>query len=141
MTESGYKYKLTFQKQQNASTVTSNTKMRKRKIVWFNPPFSLNVLTNIGKNFFSLLDKHFPKTHQLHELFNRNNLKVSYSFLSNFKKVINGHNKNILNEQGKSTPCNCRDETSCPLKGSCYNKNLRSSGKPSALHWTYRTYM
>ena len=25
---------------------------RTRKITWFNPPFSMNVATNIGKNFF-----------------------------------------------------------------------------------------
>ena len=81
LTESGFKHKITFQGQQNTSTVIYNTKNRKRKIIWFNPPFSLNVSTNIGKKFFSLLGKHFPKTHQLHKLFNRNNVKVSYSSL------------------------------------------------------------
>ena len=101
MAESGFEHKITFQKQQNTSTVTNNTKNRKRKIIWFNPPFSLNVSTNIGKKFFSLLGKHFPKTHQLHKLFNRNNVKVSYSSLPNFKSVINVNNKNILNEQEK----------------------------------------
>ena len=39
--------------------------------------------------------------------FIRNNVKVSYSSLPNFKSVINGHNKNILNEQEKPSPCNC----------------------------------
>ena len=81
MTESGFEHKITFQKQQNISTVANKTKNRKRKIIWFNPPFSLDVSTNIGKKFFSLLGKHFPKTHQLHKLFNRNNVKVSYSSL------------------------------------------------------------
>ena len=131
MAESGFKYKITFQKQQNTSTITNNTKKRKRKIIWFNPPFSLNVSTNIGKKFFSLLGKHFPKTHQLHKLFNRNNVKVSYSSLPTFKSVINGHNKNILNEQEKPSPCNCRDKTSCPLNGSCQHKNLVYSCKVS----------
>ena len=28
---------------------------RKRNIIWFNPPFSVNVATNIGKMFFGLL--------------------------------------------------------------------------------------
>ena len=111
--------------------MTTNTKNRKRNIIWFNPSFSLNVSTNIGKKSFSLLGKHFPKTHQLHKLFNRNNVKVSYSSLPNFKSVINGHNKNILNEQEKPSPCNCRDKTSCPLKGSCQHKNLVYSCKVS----------
>ena len=131
LAESGFKYKITFQKQGNTSTITNNTKKRKRKITWFNPPFSLNVSTNIGNKFFSLLGKHFPKTHQLHKLFNRNNVKVSYSSLPNFKSVINGHNKNILNEQEKPSPCNCRDKTSCPLNGSCQHKNLVYSCKVS----------
>ena len=115
---SGFKNKITFQKQQNTSTVTNNAKNRKRKIIWFNPPLNLNVSTNIGKKFFSLLGKHFSKTHQLQNLLNRNNLKVSYSSLTNFKSVLNGHNKNILNEQEKPSPCVYRDKTSCPLKGS-----------------------
>ena len=49
LAESGFEHKITFQKQQNTSTVTNNTKNRKRKIIWSNPPFSLNVSTNIGK--------------------------------------------------------------------------------------------
>ena len=131
LAESGFKYEIKFQKQENTSTITNNTKKRKRKITWFNPPFSLNVSTNIGKKFFSLLGKHFPKTHQLHKLFNCNNVKVSYSSLPNFKSVINGHNKNILNDQEKPSPCNCRDKTSCPLNGSCQRKNLVYSCKVS----------
>ena len=95
MAESELKHNITFQKQQNTSTVTNDTKNRKRNITWPNPPFSLNVSTNIGKKFFTLLGKHFPKTHRLHKLFNPNNVKVSYSSLSNFKSVITGYNKNI----------------------------------------------
>ena len=113
MAESGFEHKITFQKQQNTSSVANNTKNRKRNLIRFNPPFSLNVSTNIGKKFFSLLGKHFPKTHRLHKLFNHNNIKVSYSSLPNFKSVIKGHNKNILNKQEKPPPpCNCRDKTS-----------------------------
>ena len=95
LAESELKHNITFQKQQNTSTVTNDTKNRKRNITWPNPPFSLNVSTNIGKKFFTLLGKHFPKTHRLHKLFNPNNVKVSYSYLSNFKSVITGYNKNI----------------------------------------------
>ena len=75
------------------------------------------------------MGKHFPKTHQLHKLFNGNNVKVSYSSLPNFKSVINGHNKNILNEQERPSPCNCSGKTSCPLNGSCQHKNLVYSCK------------
>ena len=125
MAKSGFEHKITFRKQQNRSTVANNTQNRKRNVIWFNP-------TNIGKKFFSLLDKHFPKTHQLHKLFNRNNVKVSYSSLLNFQSMIKGHNKNILNQQGKPSPCNCRDKISCPLKGSCQHNTLVCSCKVSA---------
>ena len=74
LAEKGFKHKITFQKQQNMSKVINNTKNKKRKIMFFNPPFRLNVSTNIGKKLFSLLGEHFPKTHQLHKLFNRNNV-------------------------------------------------------------------
>ena len=46
LAKSGFKHKITFQKQQNTSAVTNKTKNRKRKVIWFNPPFSLNFSTN-----------------------------------------------------------------------------------------------
>ena len=58
--------------------------------------WELNISTNFGKSFFNLLGKHFPKADKLHKYFNLNNVKVSYSSLSNFKKVISGHNKNVV---------------------------------------------
>ena len=51
---------------------------RKRKIVWFNPPFSKNVKTNIGAKFLSIVDKHFKNT-TLGKYFNRRTIKISYS--------------------------------------------------------------
>ena len=38
-----------------------NKKKRERKIVWFNPTFSKNLQTNLGKVFFKLLKCQFPK--------------------------------------------------------------------------------
>ena len=56
---------------------------RQRNIIWFNPPFSKNVSTNIGCTFLKLVDKHFPKKSKLNRIFNRNTLKVSYSCMKN----------------------------------------------------------
>ena len=42
---------------------TRRTRNRKRNIVWFNPPYSKNVATNIGKEFINLLHIHFPRQH------------------------------------------------------------------------------
>ena len=36
-------------------------KKRRRRITWFNPPFSESVATNIGRCFLELVKKHFPK--------------------------------------------------------------------------------
>ena len=79
---------------------------------------------DIGEKFLSLLGKHFPRTYQIHKLVNRNNAKIGYSSLRNFKRVINRHTKNKLNEQEKPYPCNFRGKTSCPFNGSCQNKNV-----------------
>ena len=48
------------------------------------------------KFFLSLIDKHFPPHHKLHKLFNRNNVKISYSCLPNIKSIINAHNRKVL---------------------------------------------
>ena len=51
-------------------------KNRRRPEIWFNPSYSLNVSTNVGKEFLKLVDKHFPKGSPLHKILNRNTVKV-----------------------------------------------------------------
>jgi hypothetical protein len=53
---------------------------RQRNIIWFNPPFSKSLNTNIGREFLSLIDKHFPLQHKLHKIFNRNTLKILFIY-------------------------------------------------------------
>ena len=43
-----------------ALTTNKKEKDRKRKIIWFNPPFSKSVKSSIGRIFLRLLSKHFP---------------------------------------------------------------------------------
>ena len=55
-------------------------------------PFSKNVCNTIGKYFFLLIQKHFPKNRKYHEIFNKNNVKISYSCcMANIKLIINMH--------------------------------------------------
>ena len=54
----------------------SRSKNRKKKIIWFNPPYGGHVSTNIGKSF---LDRHFLKSHKLYKMFNQNNVKIMKS--------------------------------------------------------------
>ena len=54
---SGYVTTMKFEKD-NCNNQNTN---RKRKIIWFNPPFNQQVKTNIGKSFLKLVKKHFTK--------------------------------------------------------------------------------
>ena len=135
---SGYKYQLKYDekiKEQptNGEPDTNNKKakrVRRRNITWFNPPFNKAAATNIGREFLNLVDYHFPKSNKLHQIINRNTIKISYSCLPNIEQIINGHNKKVLrehNETNISEPqrlCNCRDKNSCPLNGKCLTQCL-----------------
>ena len=81
--KSGYDHQLIYQKSINSKN--EETKQRKRKIIWFNPPCSKNVSTKVGNQFLKLINKHFPRHHKLYKLFNKNNVKVSYSCMPNIK--------------------------------------------------------
>ena len=56
----------------------SQRRNRRRNIIWYNPPYSKNVRTNVARNFLQLIDKHFPPSHKLHTLFNRHRVRISY---------------------------------------------------------------
>ena len=74
-----------------------------KRNIWFNPPFSKNVSKNIGKYFLPLIQKHFPNNHKYHKIFNKNNVKVSYSSMTNIKSVINMHNKKVITEKNRGS--------------------------------------
>ena len=95
-------------------------------ILWFNPPFSKSVVTKIVKTFQRLIDKHFPQHHKLHKLFNRNNVKMSYSCTPNVKSIINKHNKTVLDPPTNNweRTCNCINSETCPLQQKCLINNI-----------------
>ena len=85
----------------HSTTYTSKNKKkrkRSRKIIWFNSLFSDSVTTNIVKELFSLLAKHFSPNIRLHKIINKQNVKLSYSCLPNMKGIIANHNKRVLNK-------------------------------------------
>ena len=127
--ESGYDYKLKFDPQ--AKRATRKSKARKRKIIWYNPPWDSNVRTNLGRKFLLIVDKCFPKNHPLNKIFNRHTLKLSYSCMPNMKAVISSHNKIMLaQDSATAAPSqqprtfNCRNKPQCPLQGSCMQENV-----------------
>jgi len=125
---------------------------RTRAPIWFNPPFSITVRTNIGRKFLALIDKHFGRT-RFAKNFNRNTVKISYSCMPNIEALISGHNRKILSEYRARTTgvvvpcpgipvnaadvvpppkpgCNCRaGVVSCPLNGQCQTKSLIYNAK------------
>ena len=125
---SGFNSKLQFSKPQ-----AKRSRPRQRKVTWFNPPFNASVLTNIGKSFLKLIDKHFPKNHKYNKIFNKQTVKLSYSCCPNVQAIISQHNRKLLAEHSVlTTPedtnsqpmCNCRQPALCPLSGNCLKSAL-----------------
>ena len=113
-----------YDKDMNYIQKSDKKKSRQRKIIWFNPPFSNNAKTNVGKIFMSLVRKHFPRHHKFHKIFNPNTLKLSYSCMPNVESIIKQHNSKLLNpvHLNQLEPCNCRNPQQCPLDGKCLTK-------------------
>ena len=85
------------------NSTPSPRRNRNRKIIWFNLPYSFNIKTNIGRIFLRLIDKHFPRHHKYRKLLNRNNIKISYSCMSNVASVIKNHNTNLFKDPTPTT--------------------------------------
>ena len=119
-----------------------NTKQnRNRKVIWFNPPYNLNVKTNIDKVFLKLVRKHFSRSHKLSKIFNLNTIKIGYSSIPNVKNLIKQHNSKILNKDRDKIqwPCNCRIKESCPLNGKCPHQCMVYKAEGST-NTTYKEY-
>ena len=98
-------------------------KKNQKKCICFNPPFSTNVKTNIGKILFKLLRKHFPKTNKLHKIFNKNAVKISYSWVRNMGLIL-AHSHRLLTPNNSSFGCNCITKSNCPLKETCLTPKM-----------------
>ena len=104
---------------------------RRRNITWYNPPYSMNVKTNVGKEFLRLLRVHFHPNHRLHCIFNTKKVKVSYCCMRNISSIISAHNKYILGKEAPETEsrlCNCRNTDECPMEGNCLSPNIVYNG-------------
>ena len=124
LNKSGYNYHLSYTELPNK--IQHSRKNRPRNILWYNPPFSTNVKTIVGKCFLSLIDQHFPSSHSLHKISNMNTLKLSYSCMTNIKTVISNHNKAQINKSDPTSDrnCNCRNSSICPMDGKCNDQNM-----------------
>ena len=122
--KSGFNERLIY-KDKNPDNNTGVKKSRKRKIIWFNPPYCMSVKTNVGKIFLQLIKKHFPKGKLLNKIFNKNTVKISYSCMGNIASIISGHNKNILETKEKEVSgCSCRNKERCLLENKCLTPKI-----------------
>ena len=136
--KSGYNEGLTY----NPNANKPHKRKRQRKIIWYNPPFSLNVKTNIGRRFLLLLKKHFTQ-HKYSKIFNPNSIKLSYSCMPNIGKTIRTHNRKVTEghtdeTKNETKTCSCRTKDKCPLNGKCLQKSLVYQATVSTDADTYR---
>ena len=125
----GFAHKLEY-RPGNTQETEKKKRTRTRKITWFNPPYSMDVETNVGKQFLDLLDQHFPPGHILHSVLNRSTVKVSYRCLPGMgAQVAKQNTKNINADKERVKPpptCNCQRNLkgSCPIPGACNQKGV-----------------
>ena len=130
----GYKnVNLTYRPERKLNPTKDRKQNCKRSICWFNPPFSSIVKTKVGKEFFRILDKNFPKDSPLAKIMNRNFVKLSYSCMPNMHCIISGMNKrkindytvkNRLNKEDITRECNCNNKSECPFGGKCLTESV-----------------
>ena len=94
--DAGYSEQLAYDNDNHSKS--RSTRKQRRRIVWYNPPYRKSVATNIGQEFFKLLQLHFPMQHPLHSIFNRNTVKLSYSCSTNIDNILKARNAKILLE-------------------------------------------
>lgn len=114
LNEYGYTSLLTHSSPRQSDSC-SNTS-RKRKVIWFSPPFKKR-----GKTFLKWIDKHFHRSHKLNKIFNRNTIKVSYSCTENISKIVERYKKVTKTNTKTQQDCNCRMKEKCPVNDSKCN--------------------
>ena len=85
-----------------------------KKILEIYTEHSSNVSTNVGGKNLKILDKCFPAEHQLHNLLNRNTVKISYRCMPNMKNIINNHNNMIIKNNRTNPPTPAAYKTHAP---------------------------
>ena len=121
--DSGFKQSLNFDFK---TKVVPGKRHRKRKIIYYNPPFDISAKQNLGKLFFELINKYFPVQHPFSKIFNNNSYKLSYCCLTNMKQIIQPHNRKLLRNNSTVDDCKClkKNKHKCPLPDKCNTENV-----------------
>ena len=100
--EAGYKVNFdmnndeTYKPNRRNRNKRSKNNNRSRNIMWFLPPFSVYVKTNIGQLFLKIIKETLLNQPVMNEVFSLNNIKISYKTGPSIQQNINSHNRKIL---------------------------------------------
>ena len=111
----------------NQKTTLQKMNLSKKVEIGLDPrsPYSAAVRSNIGRDFFNLVTKCFPKGHPLRKIFNRNTIKIVNSCTQNIESIISCKNKKLLApQQPDERQCSCTKNNPCLLGGQCLRKNI-----------------
>ena len=87
----------------------------------------IKYLSDVGRIFLAMIDRHFPKGTPLGKIFNRNTIRLSYRTGRNLKRHIDGHNRALLQKKPEDRKaCNCRGI--CDFQGRCRESGVIYSG-------------
>ncbi len=97
--------------QENKSSISFSEIIFKQPTILYNnarrsrfiPPFIKNIINNVVQTFLKIINKRFPKSSCLLQIFNWKIVKVSYSCMENMNFIIKCHSKPSLNDQPSKT--------------------------------------
>ena len=70
--QSGHEKLIYIERKKPVTHTVQNSHMnRQTNMIWFNLPYSMNIQTNIGREFLNLVSKHFLKNHWYNKIFNK----------------------------------------------------------------------
>ena len=126
LVRAGYDHKLEFYQTNNNNSRKKN-RTRTRKCIYFNPPYSKNVKTNIIAEFLKIV-KNFPKNNPLAKMITTNTIKASYRTVPNMARQVSRKNGRVLKQTVAPPPptCNCQRarKPDCPVPGKCTIKDV-----------------
>ena len=110
----------------NNSNTQNARRNRNWRVIWFNPPYSQNEKTNIGKLFIKLVRNYIHTKNKYKKIFNLNTLKLSYCCTTNVGIIIKQHGSKVLSKtiDNNNRKCNCRSKSNCPLNGEFLTQRL-----------------
>ena len=98
LNKAGHNVKLEYKPTINKEK-TKKSNNRKRVVTWFNPPWNMQCMGNIGVVFAKILEKSTDNNNILKQVLNRNCVKLSYCTMPNMASKVGRHNNKVEMER------------------------------------------